>query len=49
LSGLGEQDLNLLALGVDLVVALVLVVPQRCEVPDLVLELTDFIPEPQRG
>src|SRR5262245_19962267 len=45
LSSLGKQDLNLLAAGVDRVVALILVVPEGCEVPDLVLELADLVPK----
>ncbi len=46
---LGEQDLHLLPPRVDLVVALVLVVPERREVPHLVFELADLVAQPQRG
>ena len=49
--GLGllcEQDLHLLAPCVDLIVPLVLVVPQRREVPHPVLELSNLIPKLQR-
>src|SRR4029079_446436 len=42
---LGEQYLDLLTLGVRLVVALILVVAERGEVPDLVLELADGVAE----
>ncbi len=43
-----EQDLHLLTLGVDLVVALILVVAERGEVPDLVLELADVVAQFER-
>ena len=42
-AGLGEQNLHLLAPRVDLVVALILVVLQRGEIPDLVRELADVV------
>ena len=45
---LGEQNLDLLSACVDLVVALVLVVPKRREVPHLVFELADLVAEAQR-
>jgi hypothetical protein len=40
---LGEQNLHLLTAGVDLVVALILVVLERGEVPDLIRELADVV------
>ncbi len=43
LRGLCEQNLHLLPLGVDLIVTLILVVPERRVVPDLVLELADLV------
>ena len=45
---LGEEDLDFLTLRVHLVVALVLVVTERCEIPDLVFELTDFVAQHER-
>ena len=48
LGRLREQNLDLLPLRVDLVVALILVVPERREVPDLVLELADVVAQLQR-
>ncbi len=49
LAGLREQDLDLLAPGVDLVVALILVVLQAREVPHLVGELADVVGQLHRG
>ena len=46
---LREQDLHLLPFGVHLVVALILVVPQRGEVPDAVGQLSDVVGEAERG
>ena len=48
LTRLGEQDLHLLAPRVDLVVALILVVPERREVPDLISQLADRIRQLER-
>src|SRR6185503_16452688 len=45
---LGEQNLDLLALRIGLVVALILVVTQRREVPHLVFELSDLVAKNQR-
>ncbi len=49
LAALREQNLHLLAFGVDFVVALVLVVLQRREVPDQVFELADLVGEHERA
>ena len=43
LTGFGEENLDLLPLGVDLIVALILVVPERGEIPDLVRQLSDLV------
>ena len=48
LGRLREQNLHLLALRVDLIVALILVVPQRREVPHFIGELADVVREAQR-
>ena len=45
---LGEENLDLLLFRVDLIVALILVVPERGEVRHLVLELTDIVAQLQR-
>ena len=48
LTRLGEQDLHLLTPCVDLVVALILVVPERREVPDFIRQLADRIRQLER-
>jgi hypothetical protein len=37
-----------LTIGVDVVVSLILVVPERGEIPDLVLQLTDLVAQLER-
>jgi hypothetical protein len=48
LRSLCEQNLHLLPLGVDLIVTLILIVPERRVIPDLLLELADVVAERQR-
>src|SRR5262249_45161850 len=48
-TGLRKENLHLLPLRVGLVVALIFVVSQRSEIPDLVGELADVVRQPHRS